>query len=128
MYQSYDCLGPFPLFNCRVAELELQLQTMEQQKQEASEKLLVTAQQVTELHLKLNAETQQKLEAVEKVELLTNTVVDMERRLEEQRHALDKDEKQVCNVSNTEKQEPFHRHSLDLMVYFFCFADEKRLC
>ncbi|KAM9840829.1 centromere-associated protein E [Aulostomus maculatus] len=79
----------------RVSELELQLQTLDQQKQEALETVLATEQRAAELDLQLKTEIQQKLEATEKVEALELRVADLGRFLEEQGHEQAEASKQI---------------------------------
>ncbi|KAK2856612.1 hypothetical protein Q5P01_005347 [Channa striata] len=70
----------------KISNLELQLQTEAQQKQECVEKKLETEQRLAELELQLQTEAQLKTEAVEKVKIFEIRVADLEKRLEDWSH------------------------------------------
>ncbi|XP_019746220.1 centromere-associated protein E [Hippocampus comes] len=97
----------------RVAELELELQTVGQQKQQALDQIAAMEEKATEVDLQLKSEAQQKAEAIEKVELLELCVTELKRQLEEQSDKqLQSDEQleidfaeivQRCEILATEK-------------------------
>lgn len=83
-----------PRLDSRLVQLELQLQTLEQQKCEAAEKLAEAEQSAATLRLQLQTEAEQKLEAVEKVGMLELAVADLERRVGEEGNS----DVQVCST------------------------------
>nr|XP_057920869.1 centromere-associated protein E isoform X8 [Doryrhamphus excisus] len=74
--------------SCREAELESQLQTASQEKQQALEK-------AAEVDLQLQSEARQRSEAMAKVETLESSVAELKRQLEEQRHMTQESEKRM---------------------------------
>ncbi|XP_037127752.1 centromere-associated protein E-like [Syngnathus acus] len=68
----------------RVAELEVELQTVGQQNQQAHDQIAAMEQKAAEVDLKLQSEMQQKSQAVDKVQLLELHVTDLKLQLEEQ--------------------------------------------
>lgn len=83
----------------RVSELELQLQTLDQQKLEAVENMLAAEQKAAELDLQLKSEAQQKLVEVEKVQMLELRLGDLEEHLHEPSHEHTEANTQVCYLS-----------------------------
>ncbi|XP_061887601.1 centromere-associated protein E isoform X2 [Entelurus aequoreus] len=79
----------------REAELDLELQTVEHQNQQALEKILEMEEKAAEVNLQLKSETQQRLEAESKVEMLELSVAEMKRQLEEQSHVQCEADKQL---------------------------------
>ncbi|KAM9828647.1 centromere-associated protein E isoform 2-T2 [Syngnathus typhle] len=69
----------------RVAELEVELQTVGRQNQQAHEQIVAMERKAAEVDLKLQSEMQQKSQAVDKVQLLELHVTDLKLQLEEQR-------------------------------------------
>ncbi|XP_037101643.1 centromere-associated protein E [Syngnathus acus] len=68
----------------RVAELEVELQTVCQQNQQAHDQIAAMEQKAAEVDLKLQSERQQKSQAVDKVQLLELHVTELKLQLEEQ--------------------------------------------
>ncbi|XP_077369748.1 centromere-associated protein E isoform X3 [Festucalex cinctus] len=68
----------------RVSELELQLDTVGQQKQQALDQILAMEEKAAEVDLRLKNEAQQKAQAMEKVEMLELSMAELKRQLEEQ--------------------------------------------
>ncbi|XP_054613536.1 centromere-associated protein E isoform X3 [Dunckerocampus dactyliophorus] len=81
--------------SCREAELELQLQTIDQQKQQALEKILAMEEKAAEVDIQLKTEAQQRSEAMAKVETLESSMAELKRQLEEQRHMKRDSEKRI---------------------------------
>ncbi|XP_061733136.1 centromere-associated protein E isoform X2 [Nerophis ophidion] len=70
----------------READLDLELQTVEQQKQQALERILELEEKAAEVNLQLKSEAQQRLEAESEVKMLELSVAEMKKQLEEQSH------------------------------------------
>ncbi|XP_049610036.1 centromere-associated protein E isoform X2 [Syngnathus scovelli] len=68
----------------RVAELEVELQTVGQQNQQARDQIVAMEQKAAQVDLKLQSEMQEKSQAVDKVQLLELRVTDLKLQLEEQ--------------------------------------------
>ncbi|XP_053743680.1 centromere-associated protein E isoform X1 [Synchiropus splendidus] len=93
----------------RVAELEMQLRTQEQEKQESLNKLQEWEQKAAMLEQQARSEVQQKQEAVEKMEMLELKVTELECRLDHQMEADQQTRKefaetlQICESLASEK-------------------------
>ncbi|XP_061552319.1 centromere-associated protein E isoform X2 [Phycodurus eques] len=97
----------------RVAELELQLQTLDQQNQQALDQIQAMDEKAANFDLKLKSEAQQKAEAIDKIELLELSVAELKKQLEEQSQKQCEFDKQMgrdfaetvqlCEILATEK-------------------------
>ncbi|XP_061641704.1 centromere-associated protein E isoform X2 [Phyllopteryx taeniolatus] len=97
----------------RVAELELQLQTLDQQNQQALDQIQTMDEKAADFDLKLKSEAQQKAEAIDKIELLELSVAELKKQLEEQSQKQCEFDKQMgrdfaetvqlCEILATEK-------------------------
>lgn len=97
-----------------MAELELDLQTIGQQKQQALDQIVAMEEKATEVDLQLKSEAQQKAEAIEKVELLELCVTELKRQLEEQSDKQLESDEQVGR-----KRDSVHMVSCTLYWFYF---------
>nr|XP_061836796.1 centromere-associated protein E-like isoform X2 [Nerophis lumbriciformis] len=79
----------------REAELDLELQTVDHQNQQALEKILEMEEKAAEVDLQLKSETQQRLEAESQVKMLELSVAELKGQLEEQSHVQCEADKQL---------------------------------
>ncbi|XP_077433883.1 centromere-associated protein E isoform X2 [Vanacampus margaritifer] len=79
----------------RISELELQLETVGQQKQQALDQILAMEEKAAEVDLRLKSEAQQKAEAMEKIETLELSMAELKRQLEEKNDNQSKSDQQL---------------------------------
>ncbi|XP_061669298.1 centromere-associated protein E isoform X2 [Syngnathoides biaculeatus] len=69
----------------RVSELELQLQALDQENQQALAQIQAMEKEAADVDLKFKSEAQQKADATDKIKLLELSVAELNKQLEEQR-------------------------------------------